>query len=70
MRSRSNKKGSRNDRSPKKTCSKCLLKSINHLHIAHSLYRKYSYAQNHFYAGVFSSLAPEKTSRESTVDSL
>jgi hypothetical protein len=45
--SRSPKKQAKRIPSPKKPCSNCLATRINQLHLSRSLYRKYSFSQNH-----------------------
>jgi hypothetical protein len=56
--------------SPRK-CHNCLLSRINQLHIAHSLYRKYSYSQNHLFLARITLLQENKgrADGESTRDS-
>jgi hypothetical protein len=56
--------------SPRK-CNNCLLSRINHLHLSRSLYRKYSYSQNHLFLARINLLQQNKEhpDGESTRDS-
>ncbi len=68
--SKSPKKPSKRAPSPRK-CSNCLLARINHLHLSHSLYRKYSYSQNHLFLARINLLqqSKQRLDGESTRDS-
>lgn len=68
--SKSPKKPSKRTPSPRK-CYNCLLARINQLHLAHSLYRKYSYSQNHLFLARITQLQENKgrADEESTRDS-
>lgn len=53
---KSSKKRSRLSSAPKKiSCTLCKVKPNNTLVIAHSLYKKYSFTQNHYYLVQFNS---------------
>jgi hypothetical protein len=46
--SKSPKKPAKRGPSPRK-CNNCLATRINEVHLSRSLYRKYSFSQNHLY---------------------
>lgn len=66
------KRNNRKSPSPKKNkCNKCLFKLVAQKHINHSLYRKYSYSQNHYYLNKFTTFEIQnKSLLETTSDSI
>ena len=67
---KSNKKVPRSSKTPKKNaCNLCKTKPNNTLVIAHSLYKKYSFTQNHYYLGEFNSINQKLSQENSTTES-
>lgn len=67
---KSSKKTSRTGQSPKKTtCGLCKAKNSNSVVIAHSLYRKYSFVESHYYLMQFNSLEDKLSQSNSTAES-
>jgi len=67
---KSPKKTLKRSSTPKKaSCVLCKVKPNNAMVMAHSLYKKYSFTQNHFYLVKFNSIHDKMNQEDSTAES-